>query len=67
MMGISDSLEAVLGSEMALLVLVLAAIDYIQLKYLEKRISPVNNRLRRLEDTMLATDGGRDQEHEKDD
>lgn len=62
MFGVSDSLEAILGAEMALLVLVLSAIDFIQLKYLEKRISPVNHRLRRLEDAMIATDGGKDED-----
>lgn len=67
MFGVSDSLEALLGAEMALLVMALAAIDYIQLKYLEKRIKPIDARMRRVEDSLIATDGGTDVDNEGND
>lgn len=56
--ALADSLLEIFGEPFTLAVLVLTFVDVIQIKYLERRIKPINNRMMRLEDQFIAADGG---------
>jgi hypothetical protein len=57
---ITDALIAVLGPETGLILVILLAADWLQTRYLAQQVGMVRERVERVEDVHLATDGGED-------
>ncbi len=67
MFGVSDTLEAILGAETALIILTLAAVDYVQVRYLDSRLDKFEGRVTRLEDVLLNDPPQQERERDRSD
>jgi hypothetical protein len=53
-----DLVTALFPVRIAAIIVVLAVVDALQVKYLARRLDEVNGRVRRLEDVFIHPDGG---------